>query len=213
MDNTLINKKKIRGWKRKIKKIEQWKENTLNLDIENLNKYQRDYVKLWIDPFYRLTRRNPPTWYCRLLLKAMFEVYFNWNSEIKGINKDYYLKLWIYEPNFINSQIVVAVNDCLHFYDNPFIVSEIQKPFPLQKYKELSNIIDQFEWELCYETQDYIESHLVQDYNDGLYSENKIINIRSKAFLVDSITYPEGKKDAVYFVKKGYVWIGKFKDI
>lgn len=143
----------------------------------------------------------------------MFEVYFNWNSQIKGINKDYYLKFWIYEPNFISSQIVVAINDCLHFYDNPFIVSEIRKPFPLQKYKELSNIIDKFEWELCYETQDYIESHLVQDYNDGLYSENEINNIISKALLVDNITYPKGKKDAVYFVKKGYVWVGKFKDI
>lgn len=34
----------------------------IDLDIEQLCRNNRDYVKLWIDPFYRLTRRNPPMW-------------------------------------------------------------------------------------------------------------------------------------------------------
>lgn len=68
-------KKKIRGWKRHKRKIERWKQNAINLDMDYLRNYQRQYEKLWIHPFYKLERRNPPNWYQSLLLDAMIEVY------------------------------------------------------------------------------------------------------------------------------------------
>lgn len=74
MANPFSNKKKIHGWKRRIKQIEQWKQRHIDLDIERLCRNNRDYVKLWIDPFYRLTRRNPPMWYYRLILESMIEM-------------------------------------------------------------------------------------------------------------------------------------------
>jgi len=59
MTNLYSNKKKIRGWKRRIKSIETWKQRHIHLDIAQLEQYHRDYVKLWISPWYRLTKRNP----------------------------------------------------------------------------------------------------------------------------------------------------------
>jgi len=114
-------KKKIRGWKRHKRKIERWKQNAINLDMDYLRNYQRQYEKLWIHPFYKLERRNPPNWYKSLLLDAMIEVYLEWHQKMKKEEEDFYLKLWLYDPHFINSQIVVAYRNCLDFYDETFI--------------------------------------------------------------------------------------------
>lgn len=103
-----------------MKQIEQWKNRYMHLDLEELRASPRDYVKLWIDPFYRLTRRNPPVWYSRLLLAAMIKVYHSWSRQMAGFNEPFYLRIWFYHPNFIQSQIVVAFRDALHFYDNTF---------------------------------------------------------------------------------------------
>lgn len=53
-------KKKIREWKRHIKKIERWKQNVIDLDSDYFSDYQRTCAKLWIHPFFTLIRRNPP---------------------------------------------------------------------------------------------------------------------------------------------------------
>lgn len=83
MANPFSNKKKIRGWKRRIKQIEQWKQRHIALDMERLVRHNRDYVKIWIDPFYRLTRRNPPIWYSRLILGAMIEIHQSWLQQMQ----------------------------------------------------------------------------------------------------------------------------------
>lgn len=89
MANPLSNKKRIRGWKRRMKQIDQWKKHNMHLDLEELRSAQRDYVKLWIDPFYRLNRRNPPVWYSRLLLEAMIEVYHAWSRQMASFNEPF----------------------------------------------------------------------------------------------------------------------------
>ncbi|MDN4617549.1 hypothetical protein QCD85_05535 [Paenibacillus sp. PsM32] len=111
MPNLDYNKKKIRGWKRRIKQIEDWKQRYIHLDIEQLERHHRDYVKLWINPFYQLTKRNPPVWYARLIFGAMIEVYESWYQQLKLLNEPFYLKIWLYDPNFISSQIVVAFRE------------------------------------------------------------------------------------------------------
>lgn len=114
------------------------------MDIEQLCRSNRDYVKLWIAPFYRLTRRNPPMWYSRLLLEALIEVYQSWYQQMKRLNEPFYLKIWLYNPNFINSQIVVAFRDCLDYYDNTFDKSNDKNHTPhicMEKYLVSRNLV------------------------------------------------------------------------
>ncbi len=50
-----MSKKKIRVYKRRVKQIEVWKQRNLSLNEEMLEVMSRDYVKVWIYPFYSLS--------------------------------------------------------------------------------------------------------------------------------------------------------------
>lgn len=81
-----------------------------------------------------LERRNPPIWYSRLLLEGMIDVYLNWHKKMSETSEDFYLKIWLYDPHFINSQIVTAYRECLHFYDKTFDSTSQEKQFPFHKF-------------------------------------------------------------------------------
>lgn len=207
MANPSSNKKKIRGWRRRIKQIEQWKQRFIDLDLEELFHNNRDYVKLWIDPFFRLTRRNPPIWYSRLLLEAMIEVYQSWYEQMQRLNEPFYLKIWLYHPNFIHSQIVVAFRECLHFYDNTFEESNDKKAFPSQLYGKIAGLQD-FKWELALESEYYRLAELQADVGLGFRTNKSIEVIKNKAYKQETIKVSTGE-DSVYSVKLGDVWLGE----
>lgn len=208
MNNT-TNKKKVRGWKRRVKKIEQWKQSYIQLDMDYIVSYHRDYVKLWIDPFYRLHRRNPPRWYARLLLAAMIEVYHNWDQQMKQLNEPYDLNIWLYHPHFIHSQIVVTCRNQLHFYDQTFERTSTPINLP-QQYATVKGTYD-FTWESCIDThyeslldlQHYIELRLRQP--------EDIAKIQAKAYREEAIT-SHGQADTLYHIKIGHVWMGTVKE-
>jgi hypothetical protein len=202
----MTNKKKIRGWKRQIKKIDEWKQQVLNLDMNYMEQHQRDYAKLWIDPFYRLIRRNPPVWYRRLILQAMFEVYMNWYKQMKVTGEPFYLKIWLYEPHFMNSQIVVAYRECLHFYDQTFDKADYEQRFSHDKYElgELLDVLRKLDWQLHVDAIDYFESDLSDDFIELRDASINARNVRSKAYRVFEV---EG--DVVYRVRVGDVWVGE----
>ncbi|MEW4369376.1 hypothetical protein [Paenibacillus kandeliae] len=203
------NKKKIRGWKRRVKQIEQWKQRYLQLDMDYIASYHRDYVKLWIDPFYRLERSNPPVWYVRLLLAAMMEVYHNWDQQMKQLNEPYDLNIWLYHPHFIHSQIVVACRNKLHFYDQTFERTATPIDLP-QQYATIAGTGD-FTWESCIDT--HYESLLdLQHYIKlGLRQSEEIAKIQAKAYREEAIT-SHGQADTLYHIQLGHVWMGKRKE-
>ncbi|GIO05694.1 hypothetical protein J31TS6_17220 [Brevibacillus reuszeri] len=204
-------KKKIRGWKRHVRKIEKWKQQVIDLDIEHLYQYQRDYAKLWIHPFYAIPRRNPPVWYNRLLLESMLDVYLSWNEKLTKIDEDFYLKLWIYDPHFINSQVVAAYKDCLHFYDQSFDVGNQEKQFPFHMYTYLIEKLEIFDWHQHIDCAIYTESDLIDDIQRGWMSENEFKAIKEKAYKVETIHLSDGNIDKTYSVQVGEVWVGSIK--
>jgi hypothetical protein len=203
-------KKKIRGWKRQKRKIEKWKQQAIDLDMDYVRDYERVYVKLWIHPFYALLRRNPPAWYNKLLLEAMMDVYFVWHQKMKKENEDFYLKIWLYEPHFLSSQIVVAYKDCLNFYDETFVKRKEDKKFPYDKFYSLKDKLEQFEWDLCIDTDYYNEIDLNEEMIDGVLSEKEVQAIKDKAYDVATI---EGENETYlqYRIDKGDVWVGTLK--
>ncbi|MDR4315939.1 hypothetical protein FOC77_06920 [Niallia circulans] len=203
-------KKKIRGWKRHKRKIERWKQNAMNLDMDYLRNYQRQYEKLWINPFYKLERRNPPNWYKSLLLDAMIEVYLEWHQKMKKEDEDFYLKLWLYDPHFINSQIVVAYRNCLDFYDETFKRRQENKGFPFDKFHSLRDKLEQFEWDLHIESDYYDENDLNEWLEEGALTEKEVSRIKGKVYDAVRIKDEDGSF-LQYSLDKGDVWIGTLK--
>ncbi|EMF0428364.1 hypothetical protein I4L49_001232 [Enterococcus faecium] len=46
IDKPDFRRQKIRGLKRRVKEIDQWKTSNMSLDLGLLEEYSRDYVKL-----------------------------------------------------------------------------------------------------------------------------------------------------------------------
>lgn len=201
------NKKKIRGWKRKIRQIEHWKMRHIDLDIEQLCRNSRDYVKLWIDPFYRLIRRDPPMWYSRLMLEAMSEVYQSWNQQMEKLKEPYYLKLWLYYPHFINSQVVVAFRESLNYYDHIFHESNDKKEFPSQQFGAVPGL-NKWKWDHVIETADYCLSELQEDVKLGVRTAKEVESIKYRSYKTSTVKFRYGE-DTVYHVKIGDVWLGE----
>lgn len=203
-------KKKIRGWKRHRRKIERWKQNAINLDMDYLKNYQRQYEKLWIHPFYAWVRKKPPNWYNRHLFDAMIEVYLEWHRKMMDENEEFYLKIWLYDPNFINSQIVVAYRDCLDFYNKTFKIREENKEFPFNKFHSLRDKLEQFQWDLHIEIDYYDENDLNEWLEEGSLTEKEVSKIKGKAY--ETIKFEnEFGSFLQYSLDKGDVWIGTLK--
>ncbi len=201
------NKKKIRGWKRHKRKIEMWKKQVMKLDMEHINCYHRDYVKLWIHPFYGLYNIHPPAWYNRLLLDAIIEVYLCWYETMDNQKEEFYLKIWLYEPNFIKSQIVVAYRDNLHFYENVFDQTTENKSFPIDKYAGLQDKVALFDWKRYVQAEIYESDELQEDILNGFRSTEEVRQIIKDSYKIEKT---DGNK-YTYKRNVGDVWVGTFK--
>lgn len=205
-------KKKIRGWKRHVRKIEQWKQRALHLDMDHLALHERDYEKLWIHPFYALERRNPPLWYRKLLLEAMIDVYLSWHDTMTKTNEDFHLKIWLYYPNFINSQIVVAYRECINFYDTAFEEQHKMKEFPYHQYTFLREKLEMFDWKLHVESEHHFESDWIEWIEADDASEEELMKIRNQAHETKKIEYEDGSSDTLFIHYVGDVWVGTLKN-
>lgn len=204
-------KKKIRGWKRHKRKIERWKQHAMDLNIEYVRENQRDYAKLYIPPFYSLVPRNPPTWFNRLLLDAMIDVYLHWHEQMTNEKEEFYLKMWFYEPDFIRSQIVVAYKECIDYYSDTFDKHPTPKPFPIHTYTSLEDKLSLFDWEAHIDRDEYWESELSEDIELGFKTESEVEDIKRKSYKTENFCLSYGD-DIRYRVNVGDVWIGTLKN-
>ncbi|WP_051493296.1 hypothetical protein [Paenibacillus sp. FSL R7-269] len=81
-------------------------------------------------------------------------MYHSWSRQMAGFNEPFYLRIWFYHPNFIQSQIVVAFRDALHFYDNTFEARGERQAFPSHLYGTVPGFED-FIWEPAAESEPY----------------------------------------------------------
>lgn len=197
-----FEKKKIRGWKRRIRQLEEWKKHYLGLSNETLSLYSRDYVKLWLPPFYSLTNYRLPNWYKKLLINALIEIYDSWNSELE-VDKKYYLKIWLFEKEFMQSQVVIATDKFLHFYDNTFEdihkVNEIPLAIRVSQTKK-------FNWCVGVTVSMYRESELIELLQEKIYTTKEVSELKAKAYLIQ-----KKNDDTLYFLRDSKVWLGDLR--
>ena len=210
-----MKEKKIRGNKRIFKNIENWKQDCLNLDLENLERFQRNYEKVWVRPFSDLSISGskiptPKRKARKLILESLMAIFNSWESQLKTLEKPYYLAIWLYEPHLENSQVVCAIDGFLNFYDITFYRPEEQRKMPTQNYGALKNELDTFDWIYALD-EDYFTTEDVAMSEDEYmtkedYRASKKWYKRKLKEKVRSSTDTFGK--TTYFNKKGTVWIG-----
>ena len=137
----------------------------------------------------------------------MIDVYHEWHKQLKAENEDFYLKIWLYEPDFIRSQIVAAYKEAIHFYSGSFDKQEEKEAFSLKIYEPLEHELNAFEWEPHIHTVYYRLSDLEEDLELGLRSSGDVLRIKEMSYSKDN----DGK-DEWYKVDAGTVWVGSLKE-
>jgi hypothetical protein len=208
--------KKVRGHKRIWREIEQWRKNNLELDPENLKQQHRDYTKIWIHPIRTVSTLNsrypePKGKTRRLILSGLIDIYDSWKASLDSLSEPYYLKIWLFEPNFSDSQVVCAIRSALDFYDSTFYKPDNISDEKLGNMR--SSLPEGFHWDLRLdeyhmsskeigEPEDYYSQ---EDYEAELQWFNKQLR---KPHRTTTETDSEGKKVEYYSFKKGFVWLG-----
>ncbi|MGG1876394.1 hypothetical protein ABDI30_02200 [Paenibacillus cisolokensis] len=199
--------KKIRGMRKKARKLETWADYHKQLHVDSLLQYNKEYVKLWISPFYNLYqinpnligRKNPPYKFRRQVFYQLIEIYVAWQEQLEQLNQPYYLKIWLGDPEFMDSQIVAAINDEIDYYNHIFMDHEEHKDFPLKIHHPL---MDRFVWKRC------VNGYVV--WESDLETAQEVNEIQNKAFKTFE-TEVDGRIERSYFMKTGDMWVGSMR--
>lgn len=200
------NRKKIRNWPVLVKRLQALKNYYLSFDLGSLKEYLVNgsgslYMKLEVYPFNMLNKRNLPLWYEKLFIQALIEVYNHWDKIAKNLGEEYYLKIWIFDPRFYESQVVLGIRDRISWYENIFDEYEEELDFPHERYRDSVNSIDTkcFSWEVmksvtAHYKDDFLgvsSEYLKKKFDSGLAWEAKSKN-----------------QDSLIIIHDGDVWVG-----
>lgn len=207
---------KVRGHHRIQKEISAWRNANLELDLDYLQSYKRNYCKVWVSPFADISISGseipaPKGKNRKLILGGLLAIYNSWEQQLKTLNKPYYLAIWLYEPNIQRSQIVCAIDEMVDFYNTTFYRPEKQRNMPNQNFGTFSKELNKFSWVYALEegmfTSDDLkmeedEYSTLQDYRNSQKWYKRKLKETPRVYESD---YDQSKS---YYYKIGRIWIG-----
>lgn len=199
---TFTNRKKVRGWKRRIRQLERFRLAHRALDVEALRAAERQYVKIWLDPWNRLVPRNPPCWYRRRILAAFIDIHASWRQALEAAGEPYSLELWLFHPDFHKTQVVAATGSLLRFYDNAFERAEDRPPRPPALYDDPAYDLDRFQWRPGTEVYVKLKSIDVVEPGDEAWLLREADRVQTSKYTGDTM----------YIFEMGSVWQGSLRD-
>jgi hypothetical protein len=206
-------KQKIRGLRKRKSQIEKWITNSLEIDIDNLINRQVYYEKIYIYPWaHPYCDKQPPTGYRNQITAGLVDIYFIWLTELKKLNQPYYLKIWLYYPRFMNSQVVAAIGDKIEYYDNIFPSVDKSISFPIDKFSMINDKINKLAWTPFLDEEPYFESEFdkeIESYSSQesyLFHQKLIKQVRINHDRKVEIKNSDGT-DILYSKTEGLVWV------
>ena len=134
-------KKKIRGFRRFLRDHAYRAALPHTLDLEYLQETHREYVKLGLFPWS--VDSKPPLPIRQLWVTRLVDDCVRWHTELAPDYADFYLAVWLYEPDFGRSQVVAGIAEKQAWYEQVF--AEVAKadapPFPAE-YQQLLGVAD-----------------------------------------------------------------------
>lgn len=211
--------KKLRGHHRIWKAIETWRNSNLKLDIEYLKSSQREYTKIWVHPYCDYTTLNsefpqPKGETRKRILNGLIDIYGEWKKQLDTLGKPYYLKIWLFEPRFSESQVVCAIGNLLEFYEDTFF--KPSQEYAKQVEAKTKNLPSAFNWE-CRLDELHLNSNDLGQPED-YYSETDYQ--KEKSWFDTQLKRPHrkivnksenGETTEYYSIKLGHTWLGSQK--
>lgn len=216
-----MKKKKVRNHSRIQKQITLWKDHHIKYGpkYSHSKNTEYTYANTRIYPYVNFTLNNsipaPIKGKTRqLFIEAFLEIFEAWELQAKAIGNDYYLKIWLYEPYFENSEIVYTTGNRAGHYENMFREHEKELQFPLQNFGSLAEEMAALSWSAHLDEQHIFDTDkgkpedfaTVEDYNENLKWFNQMMK---KSHKTDVYEQENGTTINVYSFRKGIVWIGE----
>ena len=195
------NLKKIRGWNRRIKQLDAWQKQNEIPNLTHFDERNEVYVKIWLSPWYRLVKRQPPMWFQRQILMRMLNVMSSWRRHFETHNQPFDLQIWLFQPNFIISEIVCArVRAWGEKRDNYFENDGENKPFPHVLF--LNEALKTMTWD-----SRFFENTLRKKEDD--LDNDFIKTLIKKGWREEIILQNTVNEDVMYSLKNADVWVGR----
>ena len=215
-----MRKKKIRGYKRRWKDIENWRLDNLDLNLTDylLNEQDRYSAKIRVHPWSGISVTNSVIIEPRgatkcIIINILLDIYDDWKKQLDQLGQPYYLKIWLFEPRFSKSQVVCAIGDNIDYYENTFFEPETNEKSNLVNYGQLKNRLCNYSWD-CRLDEDYYFNNEVgspedyatqQDYEEYKIWFEKLIK---KEHRIYKLQEHDEERTEMYMFKRGYVWLG-----
>ena len=197
-------RKKIRGWKRRVEHLNWWGEQIK----QPYTKYfitergRHTYERYRVSPFYRLIKRQPPLWFYKLIIAKIVAAYDNWQQTFDDLGIPYDLQLWIYDPDFIRSEIICYKMEEAGERKQFSWESTVDKPFPYNKFASKFYDLNKFEWLLADDEPIQFED----DCEDADFTVEDLLK--------EGYVKKEQNNGGIYYAKRlGDIWIGRRKSL
>jgi len=197
-------RKKIRGWKRRVRQLERWgeliKEPYLKHFVSDTGRHT--YERCYLSPFYRLDKRQPPLWFFKMIIGQFVKAFQSWEVVFKKLGQPHDLQFWLYDPAYISSEIICHKMQHSGDIKRFSWESDFTKPFPFGKLGSPEYYLTQFDWVLADDAQIHFEDDL--EYADFTEAD----------LLADGYIKKIQDDGNAYFTKRtGDIWIGRRKGI
>ena len=215
-----MRQKKIRGHKRRWKEIENWRLDNIDLNLTDylMNERDRYYAKIRIHPWSGLSLTNsltpnPTRKTKQKMLNGLLDIYVDWKNQLDKLGKPYYLKIWLFEPCFSQSQVVCAIGENVDFYENTFFKPEEINNLNTDKYGQLKSRLENFTWDYRLNEDHYDNTEVGepeiyasrQDYED---TKKWFAKLLKKPHRTHKFKEPIGEAIESYSFKRGDIWLG-----
>ena len=215
-----MRQKKIRGHKRIWNEIENWRLENLDLNLTDylLNERDRYYARISVHPWSGPSLTNSvipqPTGKTKQkMLNGLLDIYEGWKNQLDKLGQPYYLKIWLFEPRFSQSQVVCAIGENADFYENTFFKPEESKELYTGNYGKLKSRLDNFTWDYRLDEDHYDNTEVQepeiyasrQDYEDTKKWFEKLLKKPHRTY---KFKEPIGETTESYSFKRGDIWLG-----
>lgn len=214
--------KKIRGENKLLRNIEKWKKYNLFFDQELLKEYNYLTSKWMVRPWSDLLRTKypypePNGEFREKIIESFIEIYKNWKTELDKLQVDYYLKIWIFFPNFRESQVVCAIGDKIDWYENVFLENDEKLDFPENEFsKETNELLSNFSWEHCSSEEVFDDNEVGEEdeyasKKDYLDSKKWFENFLKSEHRIYQFIDENKENKTYHYLKTDDVWVGEIK--
>lgn len=217
-----VRQQKIRGFNRRLRDIEKWSLENLDLRLDLLEQYNGDYIDIVVHPWCDISIINsripePKRKAKTLILNGLIDIYESWKIQLDKLGKPYYLKIWLFEQRFSKSQVVCALSDKIDFYENNFFKPDFEKDFKSSNYcEQIRDRLKKFHWDYRLDEDHYDNCEVgepdmyatIEDYEETKVWFNRLLKKPHRLVKFEK-SVDEVKES--YSFKRGNLWIGEQK--